>query len=270
MLQKVIVQSSNPIEFDIESVDPDEILILKSISGLSKAGATLYTGEFAREGGYYQGRRAKPLTPVFNFKINPDYKNDIDASDIRDILYRQFLSPLADSDAVQVTVIDDRKPDRYFVVYTEDLESEMFEKELAAQVTTVSTEAYLRSVAETSGVNANGWFAFPVAYDGSADTGIEVTFKVLADTPSLVFRNNEDWIVLDGAFVTNDIITMNTTEGSRYIRLNGEDVMVLKRPGSSWITLKQSANVFQMFGVIPGDGKVVMTSYKFRSTWWGI
>lgn len=271
MLTKAIVQSSTPMVLDIESADPDEILICTSISGLSRAGATLFTGEFAREGGYYQGRRAKVRTPVFNFKINPDYANDVEVSDVREMLYRQFMDPHADSDAVQVTLEDDRKPDRYFIGYTEDIEADLFEKEIRASVSMYCTDAYLRSTEEVSGSHPMGWFVSPISYEGSADTGLEMEFKILAYTNQLTIVNNGETMILDGDFNTNDVVSINTVEGSRMIQLNGDDVMVRLRAGADdWIQLKQAANALNMYGVTPGDGKAVLTSYSYRAAWWGI
>jgi hypothetical protein len=270
MLTQAIVQSSTPMVLDIESVDPDEILICTSISGLSRAGATLFTGEFARAGGYYQGRRPKARNPVMNFKLNPDYVNDIEVSDVREMLYRQFMDPHADSDAVQVTLIDDRKPDRYFIGYTEDIEADMFEKEIKASVSMFCTDPFLRSAAETTESNVGGWFTYPIAYEGSADTGLEMDFKILGSTNQLTIVNNAEEMILDGAFVAGDVVSINTSEGSRKVQLNDEDVMVRLRSGSDWIQLKQASNTLTMYGSALGDGKVAMTSQKYRAAWWGV
>lgn len=64
MLNQVILQSSSPMTLDIDNADPEEILILKSISGLTPADVNLFTGEYARNGGYYQGRRVGALPRV--------------------------------------------------------------------------------------------------------------------------------------------------------------------------------------------------------------
>jgi hypothetical protein len=270
MLTQAIVQSSTPMVLDIESVDPDEILICTSISGLSRAGATLFTGEFARVGGYYQGRRPKARTPVMNFKLNPDYVNDIEVSDVREMLYRQFMDPHADSDAVQITLIDDRKPDRYLIAYTEDIEADMFEKEIRASVSMFSTDPFLRSVEEASVANAGGWFFAPIIYEGSADTGLEMVFKIINATTQLTIINNAEEMILDGAFAAGDIVSINTSEGERHIRLNGNDVMVRLRSGSDWIQLKQAVNGLTVYGSALGDGKAAMTSYTYRAAWWGV
>lgn len=200
MLTRAIIQTSTPMILDIENVNPDDILILTSISGLSQAGAELFTGDFAGEGGYYQGRRAKKRTPVFNFKLNPNYKEDIEVSDIREMLYRMFMEPTATSDAVQILLEDDRKPDRYIRVYTEDTEASHFEKEMTAMVSTVCTDAYLRSAEETVGTNLLGWLSVPLTYEGSADTGLELVVKVMVHNTQIVIENNDQRMTLNGTF----------------------------------------------------------------------
>jgi hypothetical protein len=270
MLTRAIIQTSTPMTLDIENVNPDDILILTSISGLSQAGAELFTGDFAGEGGYYQGRRAKKRTPVFNFKINPDYANDIEASDVREILYRMFMEPLATSDAVQVLLVDDRKPDRYIRVYTEDIEASHFEKEMTAMVSTVCTDAYLRSAEETVGSNPSGWLLVPLTYEGTADTGFAVTAEVLISTPQIVIENNGSTMTLDHDFVIGDIITVGTQQGDRYVRKNGADIMASLVSGSTWLKLAESANTLRIFGSSQGDGRAVVTEYRYRAAWWGL
>src|SRR5690606_37209960 len=128
---------------------------------------------------------AEPLNPVFNFKINPDYANDVAVSDVREMLYRMFMEPTATSDAVQILLKDDRKPDRYFKGYTEAIESDIFVKEMTAQVSMLTTDPYLRSAVETTDSNAGGWFELPLTYEGSADTGLEMTFAILSPITSM-------------------------------------------------------------------------------------
>jgi hypothetical protein len=81
---------------------------------------------------------------------------------------------------------------------------------------------------------------------------------------------NGQKMVLNKAFAVNDVIEINTVEGSRAIRQNGTDVMVALASGSDWIQLTEKDNIFKIYGTAEGDGKVVMTSYTFRSAWWGV
>lgn len=272
MLKQVILQSSSPMTLDIDNADPDEVVILKSISGLTPADLTLFTGDYARDGGYYQGRRATKRNPVFNLKLNPNYKDDIAVSDVREMLYRVFLEPQSLTDGLQVTVVDDRKPDRYFICYTEKWDGELFEAKPFAGISTVCTDPYLRSVAETVALNPGGWVSVPFSYDGSADTGLEVTFKVTSITNQLVMNINGQIMTLSKPtnFAVNDIVVINTSTGSRRITLNGVDVMALLVSGPLWLNLTIPDVVLSTYGTAPGDGKTVITSYKYRSAWWGV
>lgn len=274
MLTQAIVQSSTPMTLNVDAIDPAEILILKSITGLSSTpDLTLFTGDFARDGGYYQGRRAGKRNPVFTFKLNPNYTTNIEVSDIRELLYKTFMEPLQTSDAVQVTIKDDRKPDRYFIGYTEKIESEMWSAVQEAQVSMLCTDPYLRSVALTSGTDASGWLSVPLAYDGSADTGLIMSIKVFVATPTIIISMNGQLMTLTfpgGNFSVNDIIDINTTIGSRSIKRNGVDVMAYLTPPTVWPLLNAVSNTLIVGGTVLSDAKAKVMSYSYRSAWWGI
>lgn len=272
MLDQLVLQTTNPLTLNITAVDPDEILVVKSISGLTSGGVTPYTGDFAREGGYYQGRRAKNLTPTITLKLNPDYKNEISVSAIREILYRTFYDPQLESDAIPILLKDDELADRILYGYTEDINTEQFSKEQTAMVSMVCTDPYLKSAAETSAADAAGWLSLPIAYDGSAATGMEMTIKVKTATNTVTVNLNGKilQLVVPGTYAVNDIIVINTTGGSRKITLNGVDVMAHMTAPSVWLQLDRSANLIKTSGAVDGDGKAALMSYKFRSSWWGI
>lgn len=272
MLTQVVLQTANPMTLNIADADPDEIIILQSISGLSPADVTLFTGDFAKNGGYYQGRRVSQRNPVFNLKLNPDYVNDIEVSDIREMLYRQFLEPQANSDGVQVLLVDDRKPDRYFIGYTEKFPSDIFEQKPKAQISMLCVDPMLKSAAVTTASNPGGWVSVPFTYEGSADTGVEVHLKVTTAVGQVTIENNGVIMKLTKTpnFAVNDVIYINTKQGERRITLNGVDVMALLTADSKWLTLTQSANLFKVYGTAVGDGKVVATDYTYRAEWWGV
>lgn len=271
MLQQVILQSSTPMTLEIGNAAPDEILILKSISGLTPVDLTLFTGDYAGPGGYYQGRRAPKRNPVFNFKLNEDYVNDIVISDVRELLYRTFLEPQALIDGLQVKLIDDRKPDRYFICYTEGWNGEIFEQKPEAGISTLCVDPYLRSVDEVSASNA-GWVSTAFTYEGSADTGIEVTIKVATVTPTVNFVLNGQIMTLDKGsnFAVNDIIVINTNMGDRLVTVNGVDKMAYLTAASDWLQLNQAACTISTYGGVAADGKTVITNYKYRAAWWGV
>lgn len=270
MLQQVVLQTAVPMALNIDQADPDEILIVTSISGLDPADVTLFTGDFSRDGGYYQGRRSSGRNPVFNLKLNPDYANDIEVSDIREMLYSMFFEPSPTTDGLQVTLVDDRKPDRYFVGYTEKMPADIFSRDTTAQVSMICVDPFLKSSAEVSATDAVGWISLPVTYDGSARTGLEMTFKIKTATTQMVIDINGVKMTLMKAFAVNDVVVVNTSIGSRKITLNGVDIMATLTPTSKWVQLNKGVNTIKTYGTVEADGKVAMTDYKYRAAWWGI
>lgn len=272
MLEQVVLETATPLTLNVTAVDPNEILIIKSISGLTSPGNDLYMGEFAGEGGYYQGRRAKKLNPVFNLKMNPDHAGNVSISAIREILYRQFYTPTPGKAGVQFRLVDDELPDRYLIGYCEGIDTDQWVKEQSAAVSLVCNDSFMRSAVETTGAEPAGWTTLPHIYDGSAYTGLEMTLKVLVATPTVTLDLNGSKMVLQkasGNFAVNDIIVINSQAGSRKITLNGVDVMALLTGTSVWATLDRDDNLFRIYGSVIGDGKAAMTAYHYRSAWWG-
>lgn len=271
MLKQVVLETNPPKTFDIDAVDPDEILIIKSISGLDPADVTLFTGDFARAGGYYQGRRTGKRNVVFNFKINPDYKNDVEVSDIREMIYSMFMEPQVDSDAVVMRFIDDRKPDRTLTGYTEKLPSDMFSRDTTAQVSLICVEPYFKTVDVASGSDPLGLLALPLTYAGSARTGMWMEIVVKATTSKITVMLDDKPFILDRSFYAGDIVHINTVAGQRYIRLNNSsDIMAALNPTSKWLELHKGVNNIKVYGTVENDGKAVLTSYEYQEAWWGI
>lgn len=272
MLTEAIIQTSPPTSLKIEGADQDDLLILESISNLSRVQNSLYLGEFAREGGYYQGRRRNQLNPVFNFRLQPDYVNDVMASDIREMLYDMFLEPSRDSDMVTVHLVDDRKPTRLFTGYTETLESEIFAKELRAQVSMLTTDNYFRSIEPVIWDDPAGSFTLPIEYAGSAETGFYFQLYVFANTPTITIEGDREKMVLDGPWAAGQSVQVNTQEGFRSIIVHPgavEDMGAMTGP-SRWINLRKGANIIDIYGSVKNDGRVGMVHHDFREAWWGV
>lgn len=287
MLQQVILQTAEPTTLKINDVDPESIIIVESISGLDPAKVTNFTGDFARDGGYYQGRRSSGRNPVFNLKLNPNYADDIEVSDIREMLYDWFLEPSPTSDQLRVVLQDDRKPDRYFDGVVEDFPADLFSRDTKAQISMLCVDPYFRSVDEVIGHDDVGWVSTPVTYEGSKRIGLEMVFRVTTDTVEMnVDINGVRFQVYkpSGTFEVDDVITINTEIGKRRVDeaidpddpeyefgTNTErDVMAQIGAGSRWPELNKGVNTIKTYGGVEADGKVVMTDYKYRAAWWGI
>lgn len=270
MLQQVVLHADDPMTLDIDGVDPDEIIIIQSISGLDPADVTLFTGDFSRDGGYYQGRRSGTRNVVFNLKLNPNYADDIEVSDIREMLYAMFFEPSEDGDQLQVTLKDDRKPDRYFFGATEKMPSDIFSRDTKAQVSMLCVDPFLKSVDAYNFVDAVGWTSLGVEYEGSAKTGLIMEFKVKTATPVMNLEIGLTKMTLTKAFALNDEIEINTIPGERYIRHNGVDIMAALTSGPDWVRLRKGTNDLKVYGGVVGDGKVALMEYRYREAWWGI
>ncbi len=281
MLRQVVLETSTPMVFNIEGVNPEDVLIIKSISGLSSTSATLFTGEFATEGGYYQGRRSGKRNPVFTFKMNPDYVNDIAISDIREMVYDAFHQPSEDSDGVKVVLQDDRRPDRYFIGYTESIDSSQFERNQTIMVSMVCTEFFLQSYAEVNQTNPAGWSERTFDYDGSAPVGLEMTAKVITDWDQVKFDLNGQILRLDTpdskrGFLANDVLVINTQLGTREVTLinvvtgDPEGAMGYLTADSKFLKLRKGSNTLKVYGETENDGKAKLTGLRYRSAWWGI
>ncbi|HEU5092302.1 MAG TPA: hypothetical protein VFT30_06430, partial [Nitrospira sp.] len=258
MLQQVVIEAATPKTFQIDAVDPDDTLIVTSISGLDPADVTLFTGEFARAGGYYQGRRTGQRNVVINLKINPDYASDIEVSDLREELYSLFFEPFATSDGVPMRFVDDRKPDRRLVGYAEKMPSDLFSRDTKAQVSLICVDPFLLSVNPVVGNDAVGWATLPLTYDGTARRGLNMTILVKTATASVNVDINGVKMTLTkttGNFAVNDVITISTVDGFRFIRQNGTDIMALLTASSKWLQLAKGVNTVKVYGTAEADGK---------------
>lgn len=276
MLTHIVITSGeydpDPMTLYIDGVEPDERVILKSISGLTPGNITLYTGDFARAGSYYQGRRPGKRNPVLTLKLNPDYVNDVDISEIRSDLYHRFLEKGLETgdDGVLVILYDDKAPTRVFVGYTEVLDPEMFSKSTDTQVSLIATEPYLLARDLESFYSASGLLQTTIDYQGGAKAGIHLELRVKNNTSQANIELGPYKMVLNRNFVTGDLITIRTIEGQRYIRVNGVDVMAALTGASRWLTLHVGDNFLKTYGTVSGDGKIVVERYNYRATWWGV
>jgi hypothetical protein len=275
MLETVVVQSANPLTFNISGGNPDEMLVVKSISGLTSPQVGLYVGDFSSEGSYYQGRRGERLNPVITLKMNPNYAEDVDVSDIRDLLYRTFLTPQPGSDGVKVLLKDDRRPDRYFVGYTESINTDHFSASREAQISMVAMEPVVFSDTPVV-VSGLATSTLDIPYDGSSPAGIRMHLLVHVQTTVIAVNLNERSIGLlkasgiPGGWPPGTTVTINTRKAEREVRINSELSMPQIAAGYEWFQLDRPVNTFSAFGEDSIPGEVTIMDYDYRSTWWGI
>lgn len=112
MLTRIDVDSENPFYIPILGAAPKDSLMVRTITGLNPPDKDLFIGDYARDGGSYQGRRVGQRNVVMILDINPNPALGETVSGWRELLYKAFDDPLPDADSVQLTLKDDILSDR--------------------------------------------------------------------------------------------------------------------------------------------------------------
>lgn len=276
MLTRVDVQSENPFYLNIRDARPTDSIIVEKIEGLSPPDIDLFMGDYARDGGFYSGRRVPPRTVIFTLLLNPNYRNGETADGLRRMLYRAFLDPFIDSDNPGFRLKDDELPERIFSGYTEKFEGDIFSDDTTVQITVRCPDPYLRDYEQTS-LELIGPSS-PFNYSGDAETGMIVTAEIVVATDVLVLDLNERKMVLSYPFSAGDKVVVNTNRGSRSIRLTREvggvttttDILYARVPETPWLEIHSASNTIQAYGSSETSAVANITELKYYARYWGI
>ena len=272
MLTEVILNSANPMSLKFTDASPTDLVAIKSISGLAPVDFTLFTGQFASDGGYYQGRRLGVRNPVFTLRLKPDYATGVSVAEIRELLQAQYFTPTPGSDGLQMVFKDPEKPDRFLTGVVEKFESDLFTKETTVQVSVICPQPLFTSVDPTVlTAPGGGWATVVVPYDGLAPTGFKWTGEV--NTSSLAevkLQNGSQTMRLVGPFALNTVIEVDSNDRARSIKVNGVNRLAVMAPESRWLKFSPGGNTIVTFGSTAGDGLVTTTKIEFQSKWWGV
>lgn len=258
----------------ILGVTPKDSLLIRKVTGLNPPDPTLFIGEFARDGGIYQGRRVGARNVVLTMDLNPNPALGETISGLREILYKTFMDPQVDADYIRLVLNDDDSNQRYLVGYAEKFETEIFDIETMAQVSIICPDPYIRDQMETVLEHETGWISVPFTYTGTAETGLEVDIIVTSDTPTVTFSNNNRTMVLTYPFLNGDIIHINTKRGERDITLDRSGVitpLIAKLdPTSRWLELHSQNNSMKVYGALETDLIAVVKKLTYTATYWGV
>lgn len=283
----------------ILGVTPKDSLLIRKVTGLNPPDPTLFIGEYARDGGFYQGRRVGARNVVLTMDLNPNPALGETIRGLREILYKTFMDPQVDADYIRLVLHDDDNQQRYLVGYAEKFETEIFDIETMAQVSIICPDPYIRDQVETVLEHPTGWITVPFTYTGTAETGFEVEIEVTSDTPTITFENNGRTMVIDYAFVDGDYIYINTNRGSRDLRRatsaavsavvtanptwstsqvwekliadgNTTPLIAKLSPLSRWLELHSQNNQMKVYGPTPADVHAVVKKLKYTATYWGV
>lgn len=273
MLTRVDVQSENPFYLNIRDARPTDSIIVEKIEGLDPPAVDLFLGEYARDGGFYSGRRVAKRNPVFHLILNPKYEVGETVSGLRELLYRSFMDPQLDGDYLNLVLKDDVKADRYIVGFVEKFEIDIFSSDLSVLISMLCPNPYILDSVETavSGVGPS----VPFVYGGTAESGVKITATLTAAATQMSILMNDVVITtLQYDFVAGDILFVNSRRGERQITVTRDgvvtDILYSQTATSKWIDLHKPSNVMKIYGNSPTDFVANITEIRFRQAWWGI
>ena len=291
----------------ILGVTPKESLLIRKVTGLNPPDRDLFIGEYARDGGNYQGSRVGNRNVVMTLDLNPNPALGETVSGLRDLLYKTFMDPLIDADHVELVLHDDDGRLRNLYGYTEKLETEIFDIETMAQVSMICPDPFIRDVSSTVLTNSGGtWVTVPFVYGGTAETGFEAMIYFSVPSGTLTLKNNAQKMVLTHSFAATSAVYINTNRGSRDVRLATQSVvdayiaanptLTLTEvwanlvaagsttpligklsPDSPWIELHSQTNKMTVYGLVEpnpptttGDLVAGVKTLTYRASYWGV
>lgn len=275
MLTRIDIESENPFYVPIAGASPKDSLLLRQIDGLDPPDVDLFIGDYARDGGYYQGRRVAKRNVVFTFDLNPNPALGETVPGLREMLYKAFVDPSVDADFIKINLWDDEDRIRYLVGYTEKIESGIFSSETTSQISIVCPDPYLRDNVKTVKTDPTGWTTVPFAYTGTAETGFEVEILMTAPTPVLTLDNNGKTMIINRNFFAGDLVKINTNRGARALTVTRpgdlpEPLIAGLSPLSPWLELHSQSNIMRVYGETDIDIVGAVKLLAYTQTYWGI
>lgn len=277
MLTRVDVLSENPFYLKVRDAQPTDSIIIEKIEGLNPPDIDLFLGDYARDGGFYSGRRVAKRNIVLSLVINPNYKNNETVSGLREMLVRAFVDPTVRGNDVTLILKDDVKPDRFITGYTEKFGDDIFSEDTAPQISMLCPNPYILDVAETI-IPASGP-RVPFQYFGSAETGAELDLIFTTNSSDLwISLNDDSFMALNYAFLSGDQLHINTIRGERSIKLvrgsTTTDILYSLSNTSEWLELHKADSVLEVYGLTAGvePRRTVanISELRFRGAHWGI
>lgn len=277
MLTRVDVQSETPFYLNVRDASPTDSIIVDSITGLDPPDLDLFLGEYARDGGFYSGRRVGPRNVVFNLVLNPNFSLGETVSGLRSMLYRAFIDPYLDDDMLQILLHDDSQPVRYVSGLAEKIETPIFAKETDVQISMMCPNPYILDYNAKSILNGSKSVEF--VYTGTAETGFEIRMSLTSATNVLnLTMNGESTFKLNYPFLAGDTVVANSVRGQRKIYLQRgsttSSIYYAQDPKSKWLDIHAPTNLLEVYGALDTDGNPIdvadISEINFRPTYWGV
>lgn len=277
MLTRVDVQSENPFYLNIRDAKPTDSIIVQKIEGLGPPDVNLFMGDYARDGGSYNGRRVPPRSISITLQLNPNYRLGETVDGLRELLYKSFMDPFVTSDALALILHDDIKPDRFIEGFTDKFEPDIFSDNTTALISMRCPNPYIQDVVVTN--HAVSGPTFPFTYEGSVEAGMIISADIITDTPILTLDlNGTKKMYFEYPFVADDQFILDTRRGSRRVQVirtesmvtTTKDILYSKTDESTWIDLHSLNNILKAYGEDPSDIVADISNISFRGLHWGL
>lgn len=277
MLTRVDVLSEEPFYLKIRDAKPTDSIIVEKIEGLTPPAVDLFLGEYARDGGFYNGRRVPARNPVITLTLNPNFSRGESMDGLREMVYRAFLDPLPNSDEITLLLHDDTLPLRTLSGHTEKIEGDPWSLDTTLQISMLCPNPFIQGLENI--VSGVGGPLIVLEYPGSAESGFiaDITFTTSSDYLYLQVDNRPP-MILKYNFQFGDKVVVNSIPGQLDIRLirRGVESAILyaSTSDSRWQFLRGRTNSIRVYGQPTESGSkptvATLHSVRYRAAYWGI
>lgn len=252
----------------------DDKYYVKSVTGLEPPDRNVAIARTAA-GGKFQGVTMTDREIVVLIGLNPDW----DAGETPKILRHNLYTLLNTGYDPKIDVILNQGsiPVCHEYAYITKFEASIWDSNPAVQLTLTTLNPTFRALAPFSYIPENLSETLPDIYNyGTAETGFMFAVKFTANRNGWFIRTAEDQNVgmtFDMAFQTNDVLSVSTIPGQKYVhwkkyRGKVQNKLGILRSGSAWLQLHPGHNHFVVpaqTGAWAWEGNLSFTAH-----FWGV
>ena len=255
--------------------------ILKSVDGLGPPEVNVRVAETRHDFGIYQGKKAANRSVVALIGLNPDWDTGQRPDNLRTELYT-LLTPRYEG-YVRADVMHDGVSQAYMLGQIERMETALFTKDPAVQLTLKCVHPYLYHpvdvLASPSRYTEGGAQVFQINNIGSGPAGFRmaITMKAAAG-PSITVGDTDprgQKMIINGVtWADGDRLLIDTRAGARGVWkavAGGGFVSILNnldRQNSEWMSLYYGMNAIRV--TVPAFDWDPETQFRYRPTYWGV
>lgn len=266
MLTQVEVRNAAGTLLTLVLDDIADGYVLKEVDGLDPVKATITSSSFANlDGVQFQNAKREARNLIFKFGFEPDFVTTT-ARGLRNGLYKWFMP----KSVVNMRFFDSEGPTVEIVGRVEDFSAPPFSKEPGADISILCDDPdFVELSAVTgSGNTVSTTTEFLVAYDGTAETGIEFVLHLNRSLSQFIIYhrtpdNQVRTLQFDGSLINLDTLTINTNVGSKGAILTRSGVQSSVLYGVddqvTWFQLQEGDNYFRFYAT----GAAIPFDYEF-------